>query len=127
MKPQTKSRLIAWIIVSLFALIFSVLILVIVGEYTYRGFSNALFIPGFAVFAILMLRLVGNWGMFDLLGYSFNRIRHGSRKEDLSEMKTASEYIEYKAEERKKKDHYYLPYIVISLLFIGVGALFAFL
>ena len=110
-----------------FALIFGALILVLSGDYSYRGISNALFIPGFSVFAIFIIRLVSHWVMFDLIGYSFTRIWHGFRRSNLEEMKSASEYVYDKNESRKTKDNYFLPYIVISLLFIGVAAIFTFI
>lgn len=125
MNPRTKSRLISWLIIGGFTLVIATLILVLSADYSARGFSNATFISGFIILAVFVLRFVANAGAFDLIGYSFHRLRYGTKNKELEEMKSASEYVFDRKEERKKKDNYYLPYIVVIVLFIGAAAILA--
>ncbi|OQC11490.1 MAG: hypothetical protein BWX74_00066 [Tenericutes bacterium ADurb.Bin087] len=127
MEKKKRNRLISWLVLSGVTLSAATLILVLRNDYTTRGFSDATFIPGVVVLFLFLLRLVRDAGVFDLVSYSFARIFQGTKEKSLEGMKTASEYVEGKKEERLKKDRYYLPYIIIAALFLVVGAILAYL
>ena len=117
MDKTKRNRLIMWLVLSGVTLIAATLILVLRKDYSTRGFSDATFIPGVVVLFLFLLRLVRDAGTFDLVSYSISRIFQGTKEKSLDGMKTASEYVEGKRQERLKKDRYYLPYI-LSLIHI---------
>lgn len=127
MDKTKRNRLIMWLVLSGVTLIAATLILVLRKDYSTRGFSDATFIPGVVVLFLFLLRLVGDAGTFDLVSYSISRIFQGTKEKSLDGMKTASEYVEGKRQERLKKDRYYLPYIIIAVAFIVAGVILAYI
>lgn len=126
MDKTKRNRLIMWLVLSAVTLIAATLILVLRKDYSTRGFSDATFIPGVVVLFLFLLRLVRDAGTFDLVSYSISRIFQGTKEKSLDGMKTASEYVEGKRQERLKKDRYYLPYIIIAVAFIVAGVILAY-
>ena len=127
MDKTKRNRLIMWLVLSGVTLIAATLILVLRKDYSTRGFSDATFIPGVVVLFLFLLRLVRDAGTFDLVSYSISRIFQGTKEKSLDGMKTASEYVESKRQERLKKDRYYLPYIIIAVAFIVAGVILAYI
>jgi hypothetical protein len=127
MDKTKRNRLIMWLVLSGVTLIAATLILVFRKDYSTRGFSDATFIPGVVVLFLFLLRLVRDAGTFDLVSYSISRIFQGTKEKSLDGMKTASEYVEGKRQERLKKDRYYLPYIIIAVAFIVAGVILAYI
>lgn len=127
MDKTKRNRLIIWLVLSGVTLIAATLILVLRKDYSTRGFSDATFIPGVVVLFLFLLRLVRDAGTFDLVSYSISRIFQGTKEKSLDGMKTASEYVEGKRQERLKKDRYYLPYIIIAVAFIVAGVILAYI
>jgi len=127
MDKTKRNRLIMWLVLSGVTLIAATLILVLRKDYSTRGFSDATFIPGVVVLFLFLLRLVRDAGTFDLVSYSISRIFQGTKEKSLDVMKTASEYVEGKRQERLKKDRYYLPYIIIAVAFIVAGVILAYI
>lgn len=127
MDKTKRNRLIMWLVLSGVTLIAATLILVLRKDYSTRGFSDATFIPGVVVLFLFLLRLVRDAGTFDLVSYSISRIFQGTKEKSLDGMKTASEYVEGKRQERLKKDCYYLPYIIIAVAFIVAGVILAYI
>lgn len=127
MDKTKRNRLIMWLVLSGVTLIAATLILVLRKDYSTRGFSDATFIPGVVVLFLFLLRLVRDAGTFDLVSYSISRIFQGTKEKSLDGMKTASEYVEGKRQERLKKDRYYLPYIIIAFAFIVAGVILAYI
>ena len=127
MDKTKRNRLIMWLVLSGVTLIAATLILVLRKDYSTRGFSDATFIPGVGVLFLFLLRLVRDAGTFDLVSYSISRIFQGTKEKSLDGMKTASEYVESKRQERLKKDRYYLPYIIIAVAFIVAGVILAYI
>jgi hypothetical protein len=127
MDKTKRNRLIMWLVLSAVTLIAATLILVLRKDYSTRGFSDATFIPGVVVLFLFLLRLVRDAGTFDLVSYSISRIFQGTKEKSLDGMKTASEYVEGKRQERLKKDRYYLPYIIIAVAFIVAGVILAYI
>lgn len=127
MDKTKRNRLIMWLVLSGVTLIAATLILVLRKDYSTRGFSDATFIPGVVVLFLFLLRLVRDAGTFDLVSYSISRIFQGTKEKSLDGMKTASEYVEGKHQERLKKDRYYLPYIIIAVAFIVAGVILAYI
>ena len=127
MDKTKRNRLIMWLVLSGVTLIAATLILVLRKDYSTRGFSDATFIPGVVVLFLFLLRLVRDAGTFDLVSYSISRIFQGAKEKSLDGMKTASEYVEGKRQERLKKDRYYLPYIIIAVAFIVAGVILAYI
>ncbi|HOA11324.1 MAG TPA: DUF3899 domain-containing protein [Bacilli bacterium] len=127
MDKTKRNRLIMWLVLSGVTLIAATLILVLRKDYSTRGFSDATFIPGVVVLFLFLLRLVRDAGTFDLVSYSISRIFQGTKEKSLDGMKTASEYVEGKRQERLKKDRYYLPYIIIAVAFIVAGVILAYI
>ena len=126
MDKTKRNRLIMWLVLSAVTLIAATLTLVLRKDYSTRGFSDATFIPGVVVLFLFLLRLVRDAGTFDLVSYSISRIFQGTKEKSLDGMKTASEYVEGKRQERLKKDRYYLPYIIIAVAFIVAGVILAY-
>jgi len=127
MDKTKRNRLIMWLVLSGVTLIAATLILVLRKDYSTRGFSDATFIPGVVVLFLFLLRLVRDAGTFDLVSYSISRIFQGTKEKSLDGMKTASEYVEGKRQERLKKDRYYIPYIIIAVAFIVAGVILAYI
>lgn len=127
MDKTKRNRLIMWLVLSAVTLIAATLILMLRKDYSTRGFSDATFIPGVVVLFLFLLRLVRDAGTFDLVSYSISRIFQGTKEKSLDGMKTASEYVEGKRQERLKKDRYYLPYIIIAVAFIVAGVILAYI
>ena len=127
MDKTKRNRLIMWLVLSGVTLIAATLILVLRKDYSTRGFSDATFIPGVVVLFLFLLRLVRDAGTFDLVSYSISRIFQGTKEKSLDGMKTASEYVEGKRQERLKKDRYYLPYIIIAVAFIVAGVILSYI
>ena len=127
MDKTKRNRLIMWLVLSGVTLIAATLILVLRKDYSTRGFSDATVIPGVVVLFLFLLRLVRDAGTFDLVSYSISRIFQGTKEKSLDGMKTASEYVEGKRQERLKKDRYYLPYIIIAVAFIVAGVILAYI
>ena len=122
-----RKRLTNWLIRSALMLIVATLILVLRRDYSPRGFSDAFFIPGIVLFFVFLLKLVKDAGTFDMIAYTATRIIHGIRKKEVASLKDANTYIEYKRLERQTQSKYYWPDIVLSTLFIGAGAILAFI
>lgn len=127
MQEQQKKRLFKWITLWIFNLLFATLILLIRDDYTTWGFSNATFIPGVVTFFLFLLKMVTDAGTFDLTSYSFSKMRHNMRQKEMGQMPSAHEYMEKKQTERKLKGRYYVPDIVISLVFIVIGIILIFI
>lgn len=127
MDKTKRNRLIMWLVLSGVTVVAATLILVLRKDYSTRGFSDATFIPGVIVLFLFLLRLVRDAGTFDLVSYSISRIFQGTKEKSLDGMKTASEYVEGKRQERLKKDRYYLPYIIIAVAFIVAGVILAYI
>lgn len=122
-----RNRLISWLILSTITLVSGALILVLRADYSTRGISDAIFIPGIVIFVLFFLRLVKDAGAFDLLTYNVSRIFETVKEKRDAVRKSASEYISHKREERQKKERYYLPYVVLAFLLITAGAILAYI
>lgn len=127
MTTQTKQRLLSWLKIGGITLGASVLILLWRQIFTLAGYADALLVPGIVLLFVLLLKILANYGAFDLVAYTVARIFRGSRANTLKDEKDAHEFVEGKRLERSRNQVYYLPYIVISVVFIGVGALLSFL
>ncbi|MFA5485775.1 MAG: DUF3899 domain-containing protein [Bacilli bacterium] len=121
MQERQKKRFIKWLGLLIFNLLFGTLILIIGNDYTTWGFSNATFIPGAVTLFMFCLKLISNAGTFDLVSYSFSKIRQSMNQKDGGTGLSAHEYVEKKQTARRIKGGYYLPDIVISALFIVAG------
>jgi hypothetical protein len=113
-----EQRLWTWIGVLLFAFILAAVILFVQGNYTLAGFSNALFIPGAVVLGVIGLMFVGRNGTFDIMSYSFTRLRDSFRREKVKSFEDAYAYSEFKNSQRLKRGFYTLPFLVIGGLFV---------
>jgi hypothetical protein len=122
---SSTRKLWTWFGVFLFALIFAAVVLFLRGDYTFAGFSNALFIPGAVVLGTIGLMFVGRNGTFDIVSYSFVRLRDSFRREKVKSFEDAYAYSEYKNTQRVKRGFYTLPFLVIGGLMLIVALLFA--
>lgn len=128
MDKKKKRRLIRWFALLIIMLGLAALILVLRKDFTLIGYSDATFIPGIVLFFTYLLRLIKNKGAFDVISYAVARMINGLRREKKVEQFTnAAEYVEDKRISRLKNDYYYLPDIVIAIIFIVTGAILAFL
>ncbi len=127
MNSKRKTRLLRWLMLTIAMVIVATLILVLRQDYTVRGYSDATFIPGVVLLLLYLLRVLKNQGTFDVISYAFARMIHGMRRQKLGEFKTAPEYVDDKRVERLKREFYYLPDIVIAVVFIITGSVLAYL
>jgi hypothetical protein len=120
-----EQRLWTWIGVALFSIIFFAIILFLNGDYSFNGFSDALFIPGFTLIAVILFMLVGRAGTFDIVSYGFVRLGESFRKSHTKSFEDAYQYSEYKKEQRIKRGVYALPFLIIGGLFVILALIFA--
>ena len=120
-----EQRLWTWIGVLLFSLIFAGVILVIKGDYTFGGFSDALFIPGFSIISVILLVLVGRAGTFDVVSYGFLRLGESFKRTMTKSFEDAYQYAEFKKDQRLKRGIYVLPFFIIGGLLICLALIFA--
>lgn len=127
MTNKSINTLLRWLTYIVAMLVVATSILLYKQDYSLRGFSNALFIPGAVLLFVFLLKLLKNKGAFDIITYAGSRLVHGLRNKTVGEFKEAHEYIEDKRIERKKQTFYYLPEITVATLFIVVATILAFL
>ena len=127
LSDRQKKRLVRWIGLIVFSVALGALVLILSQDYSLWGFSNATFIPGATVLGMALLRFVVQAGMFDLVAYSFNRVRHGTKRNELTEYPTAGDYLENRKVQRLKKDRYYIPDLVVSGVLIITSLILMFI
>lgn len=124
---RRKNLIITWLVVSLFTTFLAALILVLRKDYSTRGFSDATFVSGATMLFVFLFRLVTQLGTFDFVSYTFMRIAHSFKKKGSEVVESVGDYVENKRIERLKKDRIYIPYIVVSSLYIMAGAILTFI
>ena len=80
------------------------------------AYSNGAFIAGAVLFLIGLLSLVNSFGAFDLSSFYFRR-----KQFDETRKENYGEYVNRRAEERKKTRMGFLPYVIVGAIFIIVG------
>lgn len=118
------SKIRTWIIVSITGIAFFLLVLFLRGDFTYFGFSDALFIPGAIIIAAGGMVLIERGGTFDILRYGFIRLFDSFKREKIKSFTDAYEYSEFRKEHRIRHGFYWLPYVVISAILIVVAFVF---
>ncbi|HML99822.1 MAG TPA: DUF3899 domain-containing protein [Bacilli bacterium] len=124
-KDVTESKkLILWIIATLIIGVFFALIYFLRADFSYRGLSDAFFIPGVTMLGGVILLLVGRSGFFDNVSYFFVRLRDFSHRKGTKSFEDAYEYREYKHSRRDSERPYLLPFLIYGGTFVVVGIVF---
>lgn len=127
MEKRAKQLIITSVILTIVNAVLAILILMLKQDFTARGYSDALFISGFSTFLLYLLRFLGSKGSFDLLTYTAVRFRDTFRKEPLKTYEDAYEYLDFKREERRKKQTNFWPHFIVPLVFIITAIILAFI
>lgn len=99
------------------AIVGFVIIFLAIKKFNLNNFPAAFATSGLIVTFIGLLLFLGYLGAFDTLGYSFTTFRSRERRP----YKDLVEYTEVKSRNRKVKDYFFVPYIVVGLLFFVIG------
>jgi hypothetical protein len=119
-----KTKLWTWGGVSLFALVLFALLFFPSGVYTWFRASDASFIPGMVLLGLSGLLFIGRSGTFDVVNYGFFRLGESFRKEKTKAFADAYEYSNHRRELRDKTPIYFVPFLFLGALFIGLGLVF---
>ena len=115
---QRNKKLTTWLLAVVAHAVLFGLVLLIRGIYTLQGFSDASFISGFMMIAFSGLSFIGRSGTFDFLSYTFVRLIDGFKKPGTKTYVDAYEYQEHKRTKRINKRFYWLPYVVVPLVYL---------
>jgi hypothetical protein len=116
MKYTFKTRLIAWIVaLILWAGVFC-LALFLHLDFSPRGLSDAFFVAGMSMVFCFLLYVIGRFGTFDILAYSFFRLWESFRADGAKRWDSYLTYQTDKKASREKKPIHYLPYLIIFVV-----------
>ncbi|MCH3977060.1 MAG: DUF3899 domain-containing protein [Bacilli bacterium] len=119
-----SKKLILWIIATGIMGIFFALIYFLRADFSYRGLSDAFFIPGVTMLGGVILLLVGRAGFFDNVAYFFVRLRDFSHRKGTKSFEDAYEYREYKHSRRDSDRPYLLPFLIYGGGFVIAGIIY---
>lgn len=86
-------------------------------KFNTSNFPAAFATSGLILTFVGLLLLLSYFGAFDTLGYAFTTFKSRHRRP----YKDLVEYTEVKNRSRKVKDYFFVPYIVVGLLFFVLG------
>ena len=94
-----------------------VMIFMWIDKFNLSQFPSAFASAGMLVLFAGLLLMLGYFGAFDTIGYAFTTFKTRSRRP----YKDLVEYTEIKTRLRKEKELYFMPYIVVGLIFAILG------
>lgn len=97
------------------------------GVNNYFGLSDAALLPGAILLATAGLRSIYRTGVYDVTGYSLNKVVQSFKRDDNPNLRNVHAYQEAKNMKRKQSPFNALPYLVIGGLFILLSYVFSML
>jgi hypothetical protein len=115
---SVREFLVTWIIALGLGTGFFCLIFFLIGDYSLRGWLNGLFPVGFAMLLLTLQVYIHRSGVFDVIFYSFFRLRESWKPGEGKRYDSAYDYHSDLAKKRSIQKPYSLPFFVISGFFL---------
>lgn len=103
--------------IALGSLVGLVMIIMWINKFNLSRFPSAFATSGLILTFVGLLLLLSHLGAFDTLGYAFTTFKTRSRRP----YKDLVEYTEVKNSARKVKEYFFVPYILVGLVFFVIG------
>jgi hypothetical protein len=121
MKPQSKTEaIVCWVLAVVLPVAGFLGLFFGLGDRTIQWWINSLCIPAVVILLVCAQLWIHRTGVFDVLFFGFYRLFESWRTPDVKKYDLASDYHVAMDEKRQKNKPYYLPFIVISGLFLIV-------
>lgn len=119
MKATSKTEaIICWVLAAVLPLAVFFGLFFGLGDYSLKWWINSLFIPGGVELLVCAQLWIHRTGVFDIMFFGFYRLFESWRTPDVKKYDLASDYHDAMDEKRQKNKPYYLPFIVVSAVFL---------